>query len=308
MEMNNLKIKDGFKGERSLIMPEMILNLAKEDPVLRNLHITDIGYYPHATYHYRERTEPIDQCVLIYCVKGSGKYSINGKQYEVKANQYFILPAMTPHAYASNNNDPWTIYWIHFRGNLADYYAEGAEKPITVSPNLSSRIADRNNIFEDIFLTLSDGYTIENLRYTASMLHFYLGSLRYLPLYRKYHKKEQQNDKEIDTVINASLKFMEENIERQVTLQDISQYTGYSISHFSAIFKSHTGHSPLSYFNQLKIKKACELLDTTDMKINQISYKIGIDDSYYFSRLFTKTVGISPKKYREKNMTANTEQ
>ena len=40
MEMNNLKIKDGFKGERSLIMPEMILNLAKEDPVLRNFHIT----------------------------------------------------------------------------------------------------------------------------------------------------------------------------------------------------------------------------------------------------------------------------
>lgn len=160
--MSILKIKDGFKGERSLIMPEMILSLAKEDPVLRTLHITDIGYYPHATHHYRERTEPIDQYVLIYCVKGSGKYSVEG--------------------------------------------------PITVSANISSRIADRNNIFEDIFLTLSDGYTIENLRYTASMLHFYLGSLRYLPLYRKYHKKEMQNEGEIQTVINASLKFMEENV------------------------------------------------------------------------------------------------
>ena len=269
--MNNLKIKDGFKGERSLIMPEMILKLAKEDSVLKNLHITDIGYYPHATHHYRERTSPIDQCVLIYCVKGSGIYMINGKQYEVKANQYFILPSMIPHAYASNNNDPWIIYWIHFRGELANYYAEGAESPITISTNLSSRIADRNEIFEDIFLTLSDGYTIENLRYTTSLLHFYLGSLRYLPLYRKYHKKATDTEEQNHIIVNAALKYMEENIERQITLQTLAQYTGYSISHFSAIFKSSTGHSPLSYFNILKIKKACELLDTTDMKINRVS-------------------------------------
>lgn len=299
--MGNIKIKNGFKGERSLIMPEMILKLAQEDPVLKNLHITDIGYYPHATYHYRERTSPIDQYVLIYCVKGSGRYSVNGKQYEVKANQYFILPAMTPHAYASNNDDPWTIYWIHFRGNLARYYADGTEAPITVTSNISSRIADRNEIFEDIFLTLSDGYTIENLRYTTSLLHFYLGSLRYLPLYRKFHKRAIENEEQTHAITNAALKYMEENIERQITLQDLAQYTGYSASHFSAIFKSNTGHSPLSYFNILKIKKACELLDTTDMKINQISCKVGIDDSYYFSRLFTKTIGISPKKYRESN-------
>lgn len=301
IRMENIKIKDGFQGERSLIMPDMVLRLAQDDPVLKNLHITDIGYYPHATYHYRERTTPIDQCVLIYCSNGSGNYRVNGKQYEVKANQYFILPAMTPHSYASNNDDPWTIYWIHFRGELANYYAEGAEAPTTVSTNLNSRIADRNSIFEDIFLTLSDGYTIDNLRYTSSLLHFYLGSLRYLPLYRKFHKKKDQDSEgATHTIINAALRYMEENLEKSITLQDIAKYVGYSCSHFSAIFKSSTGHSPLSYFNLMKVKKACELLDTTDMKINQISYKVGIEDSYYFSRLFTKTIGISPKKYRER--------
>lgn len=295
----NIKIKNGFQGERSLVMPEMILDLAESDPVLRTLHITDIGYYPHATYHYRERTESINQCVLIYCVKGSGHYSIDGKQYKVKANQYFIVPANTPHAYASNNGDPWTIYWIHFSGTLAHIYAEGAEMPTTISPNLNSRIADRNNIFEDMFLTLSDGYSLENLRYTSSLLHFYLGSLRYMPQYRKFHKREEQNDNETHSIINAALKYMEENIEQSITLHDLAGYTGYSNSHFSAIFKGATGHSPLSYFNKLKIKKACELLDTTDMKINQISYKMGFEDSFYFSRLFSKIVGISPKKYRE---------
>lgn len=297
--MEKLKIKDGFRGERSLIMPEMVCQMAESDPVLQTLYITDMGFYPHAIHHYRERVSPIDQFVLIYCIKGSGRYQVHGKQYEVKANQYFILPAKTPHIYASNNEDPWTIYWIHFRGTLAGYYAEGAEAPITVSTNLNSRIADRNNIFEDIFMTLSDGYTIENLRYTSSLLHFYLGSLRYLPVYRKCHKRTEKNKEEENVITNAALQYMEENLEKPITLQDLADYTGYSVSHFSTIFRTHTGHSPLSYFNLLKVKKACELLEMTDMKINQISCKVGIDDSYYFSRLFTKTVGISPKKYRE---------
>lgn len=297
--MEKLKIKDGFRGERSLIMPEMVRQMAESDPVLQTLHITDMGFYPHAIHHYRERVSPIDQYVLIYCIKGSGRYQVHGKQYEVKANQYFILPAKTPHVYASNNEDPWTIYWIHFRGTLADYYAEGSEAPITVSTNLNSRIADRNNIFEDIFMTLLDGYTIENLRYTSSLLHFYLGSLRYLPVYRKCHKRTGKNKEEENIITNAALQYMEENLEKPITLQDLADYTGYSVSHFSTIFRTHTGHSPLSYFNLLKVKKACELLEMTDMKINQICCKVGIDDSYYFSRLFTKTVGISPKKYRE---------
>lgn len=45
--MENIKIKNGFQGERSLVMPEMILDLAESDPVLRTLHITDIGYSIH---------------------------------------------------------------------------------------------------------------------------------------------------------------------------------------------------------------------------------------------------------------------
>lgn len=298
--MGDIRIKDGFRGERSLVIPDALRQLAEEDPVLSTLHITDLGFYPNATYHYRRRTTGIDQYVLIYCTKGSGHYQVGDKHYEVKSNQYFILPANIPHAYASNNDDPWTIYWIHFKGTLAPYYAQSAGAPITVSTKVNSRIADRNSIFEDMFLTLNDGYTIDNLRYTTSLLHFYLGSLQYLPIYRKCHKKIASSDNGEENIItNATLKYMEENLGKSVSLHDLSVYTGYSIPHLSMVFKNNTGHSPLTYFNILKIKKACQLLETTDMKINQICCIVGISNSFYFSRLFTKIVGVSPKKYRE---------
>ncbi|GJG29918.1 hypothetical protein PRBRB14_07970 [Hallella multisaccharivorax DSM 17128] len=91
---------------------------------------------------------------------------------------------------------------------------------------------------------------------------------------------------------------MNENIEKQLTLAQIADYIGYSTSQFSLIFKIKMGHSPLNYFNMLKVQRACKFLEITDLKINQICTKVGIDDSYYFSRLFSKTVGISPKQYR----------
>ena len=92
---------------------------------------------------------------------------------------------------------------------------------------------------------------------------------------------------------------MKENIERRLTLKEISEAVGYSSSHFSLIFKKEIGHSPLNYFNLLKIQKACFLLDSTDMKISQICYKIGIEDAYYFSRLFSKIMGMSPRDYKK---------
>lgn len=63
-------------------------------------------------------------------------------------------------------------------------------------------------------------------------------------------------------------------------------------------FKASTGHSPLAYFNLLKIQEACRLLDHTSMKLNQVCYKLRIDDPYYFSRLFKKIMGMSPRAYR----------
>lgn len=64
-------------------------------------------------------------------------------------------------------------------------------------------------------------------------------------------------------------------------------------------FKPRTGHAPLNYFNMLKIQLACQLLDTTQMKVNQLCYKVGLADMFCFSHLFSKIMGISPLAYRK---------
>ena len=290
-----LKLKDGFSGERALVVPQVIVKMMKEDPLVSMLHITDIGYYPKARHHYRERREPINQYVFIYCTDGAGRYRVGEHTYNVSANQYFILPAGIPHAYAADDTNPWTIYWIHFKGELAFYYAQGALAPLDILPEKHSRISDRIALFEEMFNTLKSGYSNENLRYVSSLFHYYLGSLRFLQQFRQA-KAGATNDTNMVTV---AIHYMKENLEKHLSLQDMAKQVEYSPSHFSQLFKKETGHTPLAYFNLLKIHQACYLLDTTDMKANQICYKIGIEDAYYFSRLFSKLMGMSPQKYRQ---------
>ena len=293
------KRRDGFQGERSIVLPPSVVEMEASDPLVSSLYVTDMGYYPAAQYHYRERSAAIPQHVLIYCVSGSGWYRVDGRTREVKANQYFILPAGKSHVYGTYDVNPWTIYWLHFEGDHASIYAQGAAEPQTVRPGIHSRISQRNNIFEEMFFTLSGDQSRESLRYVSSLLHYYLASMRYLHSYREAENYRHRDEEQ--SMAEAAVHFLHENIERRLTVAEIASYLGYSESYFSTLFRRATGQSPINYFNRLKVEKAREMLRSTDIHINQLCFKVGIQDPYYFSRLFRRLTGISPQGYREKN-------
>ena len=145
-----IKKKDGFSGERAIVLPQFIVHEMEENPISACLHITDIGYYPKAKFHFIERKESISQYVFIYCYEGTGWYQLNGKKYIVNANEYFILPAGTPHSYGSADDSPWTIYWIHFKGKLAPYFSIQSSYPMEIKPGIHSRINNRIDMFPKI--------------------------------------------------------------------------------------------------------------------------------------------------------------
>ena len=289
-----IRKKDGFQGEQAVVLPPAIVELEEQDDFCQGLFITDIGYYPKAEHHHRIREKGVGQYVLIYRVDGSGFYVVDGKRHEVKKNQYFILPIGKPHEYGSTEGHFWTVYWLHFCGKAAHVFAEGAATPQTINVTMQSRISERINIFDEILTTLHFGDSIEDLRYASSLLSHFLASMRYLGQFRRAKASAEKD------IVEQAIHYMRENIENRITLAEVLRYVGYSQSHFSTVFKKKTGMSPLSYFNRLKVEHACKLLKTTDLKVNMICYKVGIEDPLYFSRLFSKVMGMSPTDYRLK--------
>lgn len=258
-----IKLKNGFLGERALVLPPAVIEDMERSPLLTALHITDIGYYPRAEHHYRQRTTPINQFVFIYCVEGKGWFRLSDqKPQPIGSNQCFVLPANTPHAYGANEDDPWSIYWIHFKGCLAEAYAASLRSPMNVKPNIYSRINGRIQLFEEIYHTLELGYSKGNLLYACSAFHHFLGTICYLQEYRNAIQKDFIGDP-----VEQAIHFMKENLEKKLTINELAKYTGYSISHFTSLFKERTGYSPVNYFNQLKIQHACYLLNFTDIKM-----------------------------------------
>lgn len=286
-------------GERAVILPAAVVDDFKVSEIGSMLHVTDIGFYPKASYHFRQRTkEEASQYVLIYCTEGEGWFELDHQIQRVTTNQVFILPKGQAHRYGCKKAHSWTIYWIHFDGTLAGTFAEGFDKPLQILPEKDSRIEERLRLFEEIFSTLKNGYSRNNLEFSSSTLMYFLGSLKYLSAYRSADQTETTS-KQRD-VVDEAIHFMRENIRKRLNLKDIADYVGYSSSHFSALFQQKTGYSPINYFNHLKIQEACHFLDFSEMKVNQISMLIGFEDPFYFSRIFTKTMGDSPSDYRRR--------
>ena len=86
----------------------------------------------------------------------------------------------------------------------------------------------------------------------------------------------------------------------EFTVDDFAQALSMARTNFYKKVKGLTGHSPNEYLRIIRMKKAAELLLTTDYNVGEISYQVGINDQFYFSKIFKSQFGVSPLQYRKK--------
>lgn len=285
--------RDGFNGQRAIVLPKAVIHkFCLFNQVINKAFITDLGYYPKAQYHYRKRPLGADQNILIYCLEGKGVVTIDTVNYVIGPGDYFIIPSNTPHHYKTDEKNPWTIYWCHFKGEQADAIVQKlVDRAGSFKYNIDF-LEERISIFDQLYLNLEKGYSYENLTYVNLLFLQFLSSF----LFSDRFSVNLQN--KTDSFLEKSICFMQDHVDKNLTLHDFAGHVNYSPSHYSLKFKNETGFSPIEYFNQLKIQKACQYLQFTDLRIKEIAFKIGIQDAYYFTRLFGKTMGFSPKDYR----------
>ncbi len=288
-----IRKKDGFNGQKAIVLPRPIIKTCEQNPLTKNLHITDIGFYPRAEFHYRGRENGSRQNILIYCINGFGWAEINDKKTKIKQGEYIIIPQNIKHKYGADEQHPWSIYWVHFKGEDTTHLTDalkGAKDNYLKAVSYSDK---RIELFDSIYNTLETGYSTDNLVYVNLLMWNFLATFCYPHLHTI-------PDKHTDSPIDITIEYMQQNIHKQLTLNDLSSLAHISTSHFSALFKKKTGYPPLEYFIHLKIQKACQYLEFTDMHVKELSYTLGFNDPFYFSRLFSKYMAMPPLEFRKK--------
>ncbi|MGX5819358.1 AraC family transcriptional regulator [Chitinophaga lutea] len=289
-----MKKKEGFAGQEAIVLPRKVIQGCQDHPLLRNLFITDIGYYPRAQDHYRERRQGSEQHILIYCTDGKGGCNIGGQEYAINTFDYLVVPAGTPHSYWASDRSPWSIYWMHFKGAAGDQLAGLLHERMKAQQYYHKYNEDHLGIFHNMYRHLQRGYSIDNLIFCSMSLHYFLASFLY-PDKFSLPRQEPGSDPADDAI-----RYLQQHIAHPLSLQEVAAAVNLSASHFSSIFRKKTGFSPMEYFNHLKMQKACQLLQFSTLRIGEIGQAVGIEDPYYFSRLFHSMMGLSPREYRNR--------
>ncbi len=288
------RIRHGFDGEKLISIPISILSKMIKNSSFCPIYITHIGYYPNARYHYRDRRNGCEDNILFYCLDGKGYYTMDGTKYEMQANQFVIIPATTkPLSYGANREDPWTIYWVHFTGPQLSSLNELLQIGMDNSPVYIPYNEEGINIWNKMYDSLSQGYSIENMTNANLCLYHLISTF----VYAQKQTQKKTNDIERN-MVEYTINYMKEHLEEIIKVRELALINHLSESHFSQLFRKATGMPPIDYFILLKMQEACHLLYTTELRVKQIANKLGYEDAYYFSRIFKKTINTSPEVYR----------
>jgi AraC family transcriptional regulator of arabinose operon len=276
-------------GVRFLTPAFMVEKLARH-PLTKDCYPTAMGYYPQASGHAMQR-DPHNDNLLMYCTSGRGHLRTGSWQGTVEAGQTLLLPQGLSHAYEADEADPWTLFWVHFQGAstrvFLQYLGYREGRPVVesgVSPVLIGAFTSMMEVRRTGYSTRAFINAANQLRHLVTQMSLEISA----------HQGRMQSGFELESI----QAYMMENLEQTISLDTLAAVANMSKYHFSTRYKELTGYSPIKHFLNMKMEHACNLLDSTDLGVGAIAGKLGYEDSLYFSRLFRKTIGLSPRRYR----------
>ncbi|PQJ79598.1 AraC family transcriptional regulator [Polaribacter porphyrae] len=292
--MDFTTLKEGFIGQKMISLPKSLIKRSKKNKIIKQFYTTDLGYYPKANHHYIRRNKGTSEYIFIYCTKGKGEIYSDGTKNLISPNQFFIIPKNVKHEYRADESDPWSIYWFHFKGDIAEKLYNRYKLTNTENYKNVPFSIEKINQFEKIFNLFSLNNLENHIEYSNLL------SLSFISSFIYYDFKSDINLVNKESIIDDIKNYLLQNLGKSLNLNEIADKFNYSKSYLHTKFKKNTGYSIMVFFNLKKTQKACEYLNYTDLSIKEISFKVGFEDPLYFSRIFKNFMGESPRYYRKK--------
>jgi AraC-like DNA-binding protein len=257
------------------------------------------GYPTHGHadgYYFNiEKGRILNEYQILYEPEGEGEFqSEHIGPVRIKGGDIFLLFPGEWHSYHPSVNNGWKSYWIGFKGkNMDDRIKAGflsPEKPI-YHVGYSSDII---RLYEEAYLT-----ALKEAAYSQQILAGIVNHLIGMMYSLERNIILNRNQEYVD-MINHARKMIRESLEKDLSIQEISNQMGVSYSNFRKLFKEFTGIAPATYQQELRLQRAKELLSTTDFSIKEIAYRLRFETPDYFSSKFKVKTGCKPSEFRHR--------
>ena len=273
-------------------LPLSARRMASRHPLMRGLFPSHVGFFPSARQHQIERTVGLEQAIFQYCVKGQGWCRLGAVTHRVGPGELLVVPAKMPHAYGADPTNPWTIHWFHAMGEhlpfLLDRLGCDASRPV-VRLGVDVALAA---LFDEVHAALEDDYAEPQMLLASQIMGHLLGVC--IKLKRAAHAERLDTSKRMA----LTLAYMKAHLAEDLDVEKLASMAGLSPSRFQTLFRAANGTSPCHYLKCLRVHRAAQLLDTTDLAIKDIAGAVGYQDALYLSRVFRQIHERSPSAFR----------
>lgn len=154
---------------------------------------------------------------------------------------------------------------------------------------------DITNVFEDVNKLLVDLVTLCK---SAKAKELFQKNLQIKKLFALLQNQKTAHQNSDYGVVRELITYMKDHYQQNITLEKLAKLSNLTKSQISYIFNKYTNKRPIDYLIQYRIKKAMNLLETTDLLISEVAEEVGYQDPFYFSRIFKKYTGFSPTLLR----------
>lgn len=248
--------------------------------------------HPSGYYFNTGKGRVLHEYQLVYITKGKGLFkSDSTPEEEVPKGRVIILFPGQWHTYQPLQQTGWNEYYIGFEGPIID----GIIKNSFIDKNNQILEVGLNEELVSLFsraINVAESDKISSQQYLSGMVLHMVGMILSISKNKKFEVGE------IDQKIEQAKIIMNENVFKNIDPEELAQKLNISYSWFRKVFKDYTGYAPAKYFQELKLRKAKQLLVETNQSVKEISYSLDYKTTEHFFSLFKKHTGYTPLEYR----------
>lgn len=265
--------------------------------VFQDERFVDLNLYQYGW----ERTEPLhsygphkrDHYLFHYVIAGRGMLYANEKAYRIESGHGFLIVPDQTTTYMADEKDPWEYTWIEFDGlRVSESISLAGLSP--TQPVYTPQSHEAGRLLQEQMLNIVNHPQDSPVRQIGQ------GFLFLDQLVQSSAGKRLPSQRRLrDFYMKEALSFIEQNYQRDISIEEIAAFCGLNRSYFGKVFRDSMGESPQAFLLHYRMARAAQMLKETTMPIGTISTMVSYANQLHFSRAFKSVYGMAPRTYRQ---------